>query len=201
MVLVFCPTSSVKDDEPAVRAARHSSGSVRAPVQEGMWLLRQHRVAGPVLKVLAGGKSTRETKTDSRWLGTSWEVCLCPQHVSAYSYSLKANTGSLTFGLPVILFLVSVCLTDKLLQWLCLFPARLQREEQEAYASRHQKVRSQPAITPFSKFEERKTKEKSSKVNTVTKFFTPSTKTPPKRGTYHHAKPSVYSGSTASIIC
>ncbi|CAL9684047.1 unnamed protein product [Knipowitschia caucasica] len=59
---------------------------------------------------------------------------------------------------------------------------RLQREEEAAYASRHQKPpQSQPAITPFSKFEERKTKEKSSKVNTVTKFFTPSTKTPPKK--------------------
>uniref|UniRef100_A0A3P8UB37 RAB guanine nucleotide exchange factor (GEF) 1, like n=1 Tax=Amphiprion percula TaxID=161767 RepID=A0A3P8UB37_AMPPE len=60
---------------------------------------------------------------------------------------------------------------------------RLQREEEEAYASRHQKTQSQPSITPFSKFEERKTKEKSSKVNTVTKFFTPSSKTPPKKET------------------
>ncbi|XP_029301869.1 rab5 GDP/GTP exchange factor-like [Cottoperca gobio] len=58
---------------------------------------------------------------------------------------------------------------------------RLQREEEEAYASRNQKAQSQPTITPFGKFEERKTKEKSSKVNTVTKFFTPSTKTPPKK--------------------
>ncbi|XP_071783994.2 rab5 GDP/GTP exchange factor [Centroberyx gerrardi] len=58
---------------------------------------------------------------------------------------------------------------------------RLQREEEEAYASRHQRAQPQPAITPFNKFEERKTKEKSSKVNTVTKFFSPSTKTPPKK--------------------
>uniref|UniRef100_A0A3Q2QSQ2 RAB guanine nucleotide exchange factor (GEF) 1, like n=1 Tax=Fundulus heteroclitus TaxID=8078 RepID=A0A3Q2QSQ2_FUNHE len=58
---------------------------------------------------------------------------------------------------------------------------RLQREEEEAYASRHQRAQSQPAVTPFNKFEERKTKEKSSRVNTVTKFFTPSTKTPPKK--------------------
>ncbi|XP_019729798.1 RAB guanine nucleotide exchange factor (GEF) 1, like [Hippocampus comes] len=58
---------------------------------------------------------------------------------------------------------------------------RLQREEEEAYASRHQKAQSQAAVTPFNKFEERKTKEKSSKVNTVTKFFTPSSKTPPKK--------------------
>ncbi|KAG7215604.1 hypothetical protein INR49_022130 [Caranx melampygus] len=58
----------------------------------------------------------------------------------------------------------------------------MQREEDEAYASRHQKAQSQNTITPFSKFEERKTKEKSSKVNTVTKFFIPSSKTPPKKG-------------------
>uniref|UniRef100_A0A3B3DFS0 RAB guanine nucleotide exchange factor (GEF) 1, like n=1 Tax=Oryzias melastigma TaxID=30732 RepID=A0A3B3DFS0_ORYME len=59
---------------------------------------------------------------------------------------------------------------------------RLQREEEEAYANRQQKTQSQAAVTPFNKFEERKNKEKSSKVNTVTKFFTPSTKTPPKKG-------------------
>ncbi|XP_068440724.1 RAB guanine nucleotide exchange factor (GEF) 1, like [Clinocottus analis] len=56
---------------------------------------------------------------------------------------------------------------------------RLQKEEEEAYA-KHQKAQPQPTITPFSKFEERKTKEKSSKVNTVTKFFTPSAKTSKK---------------------
>lgn len=60
---------------------------------------------------------------------------------------------------------------------------RLQREEEEAYANRQQKSQPQAAVTPFNKFEERKNKEKSSKVHTVTKFFTPSTKTPPKKGT------------------
>lgn len=60
--------------------------------------------------------------------------------------------------------------------------SRLQREEEEAYASRQQKAQPQPSITRFSKFEERKSKEKSSKVHTVTKFFTPSSKTPPKKG-------------------
>ena len=68
----------------------------------------------------------------------------------------------------------------------CHFPFRLQREEEEAYANRHQKPQSQSSITRFSKFEERKTKEKSSKVNTVTKFFTPSAKTPPKKGKTHN---------------
>uniref|UniRef100_A0A3B4WWI7 RAB guanine nucleotide exchange factor (GEF) 1, like n=1 Tax=Seriola lalandi dorsalis TaxID=1841481 RepID=A0A3B4WWI7_SERLL len=75
---------------------------------------------------------------------------------------------------------------------------KLQREEEEAYASRHQKAQSQPTITPFSKFEERKTKEKSSKVNTVTKFFIPSTKTPPKKGIVYIPSPS---SSTSRQSC
>lgn len=82
---------------------------------------------------------------------------------------------------------VSVCLSGN---YYFLFPPRLQREEEEAYASRHQKAQSQP-ITPFSKFEERKTKEKYSKVNTVTKFFTPSSKTPPKKGIYYCICPTI----------
>ncbi|CAL8362874.1 unnamed protein product [Merluccius merluccius] len=56
---------------------------------------------------------------------------------------------------------------------------RLQKEEEEAYASIHQKVQPQP--TPLGKLEERKPKEKSSKVNSVTKLFSTSTKTPPKK--------------------
>ncbi|XP_061638500.1 RAB guanine nucleotide exchange factor (GEF) 1, like [Phyllopteryx taeniolatus] len=77
---------------------------------------------------------------------------------------------------------------------------RLQREEEEAYATRHQRAQSQPTVAPFSKFEERKTKEKSSKVNTVTKFFTPSIKTPPKKdaATPLDAQSSPSSSSTAS---
>lgn len=76
---------------------------------------------------------------------------------------------------------------------------RLQREEEEAYASRHQKPpQSQPAITPFSKFEERKTKEKSSKVNTVTKFFTPSSKTPPKKDNAFDAQSTPSPSSSSS---
>nr|XP_057936201.1 RAB guanine nucleotide exchange factor (GEF) 1, like isoform X1 [Doryrhamphus excisus] len=79
---------------------------------------------------------------------------------------------------------------------------RLQREEEEAYASRHHKPQLQPAVTPFSKFEERKTKEKSSKVNTVTKFFTPSIKTPPKKeaATPSDAQSSPSSSSTANRL-
>ncbi|XP_067102037.1 RAB guanine nucleotide exchange factor (GEF) 1, like isoform X1 [Osmerus mordax] len=60
---------------------------------------------------------------------------------------------------------------------------RLQREEETAYASSQQGALSQPAggSAPFSRFQERKTKERSSKVNTVTKFFTSSAKTPQKK--------------------
>nr|XP_061797257.1 rab5 GDP/GTP exchange factor-like isoform X4 [Nerophis lumbriciformis] len=61
---------------------------------------------------------------------------------------------------------------------------RLQREEDQAYASRHQKAQPLPAFAPFGKTEERKTKEKSSKVNTVTKFF----KTPPKKGSSEYVE-------------
>ncbi|XP_049581493.1 RAB guanine nucleotide exchange factor (GEF) 1, like isoform X2 [Syngnathus scovelli] len=70
---------------------------------------------------------------------------------------------------------------QKQIQEDCALAERLQREEEEAYASRYQKAQPQPAVTPFNKFEERKTKEKPSKVNPVAKFFTPSIKIPPKK--------------------
>ncbi|XP_077578176.1 rab5 GDP/GTP exchange factor-like isoform X1 [Stigmatopora nigra] len=54
---------------------------------------------------------------------------------------------------------------------------RLQREEDQAYASRHQKAQPRATFAPFGKTEERKSKEKASKVNAVTKLF----KTPPKK--------------------
>ncbi|KAK5929442.1 hypothetical protein CgunFtcFv8_010671 [Champsocephalus gunnari] len=75
---------------------------------------------------------------------------------------------------------------------------RLQKEEEEAYTSRNQKAQSQPTITPFGKFVERKTKEKSSKVNTVTKFFTPSSKTPPKKDSPFDAHSSPSPSSSTS---
>ena len=74
---------------------------------------------------------------------------------------------------------------------------RLQREEEVAYAS-SQGPSSQPgplplaqstpphanaALAPFSKFEEKKTNEKMRKVTTVKKFFSPSTRMAPKKGT------------------
>uniref|UniRef100_A0A8C8J656 Rab5 GDP/GTP exchange factor n=1 Tax=Oncorhynchus tshawytscha TaxID=74940 RepID=A0A8C8J656_ONCTS len=69
-----------------------------------------------------------------------------------------------------------------------LFPLvylRLQ-EEEAAYAS-IQGAQSQPqaqpqaSLAPFSKFEERKTNEKTCKVTTVKKFFSPSSRTAPKK--------------------
>ncbi|CAL8353546.1 unnamed protein product [Lota lota] len=56
---------------------------------------------------------------------------------------------------------------------------RLQKEEEVAYASIHQKVQPQP--TASGKVEEKKPKEKASKVKTVAKLFSTSTKTPPKK--------------------
>uniref|UniRef100_A0A1A8BKA6 RAB guanine nucleotide exchange factor (GEF) 1, like n=1 Tax=Nothobranchius kadleci TaxID=1051664 RepID=A0A1A8BKA6_NOTKA len=81
---------------------------------------------------------------------------------------------------------------------------RLQRKEQEIYASRHQRTQSQPSVTPFSKSDERKPKEKSSKVTTVTKFFTQSAKTPPKKDvapfdTQSMPSPSSSAGRHASL--
>lgn len=70
---------------------------------------------------------------------------------------------------------------------------RLQREEEAAYASSHgAQAQSQAAVPQphpghaslgaFSKFEEKKTNEKTRKVTTVKKFFSPSSRTPPKKG-------------------
>eukprot|EP00063_Salmo_salar_P077838 XP_014052673.1 PREDICTED: rab5 GDP/GTP exchange factor isoform X2 [Salmo salar] len=67
---------------------------------------------------------------------------------------------------------------------------KLQKEEEAAYAS-IQGAQSQPpsqpqaqpqaSLAPFSKFEERKTNEKTRKVTTVKKFFSPSSRTAPKK--------------------
>ncbi|KAJ3582947.1 hypothetical protein NHX12_008830 [Muraenolepis orangiensis] len=71
----------------------------------------------------------------------------------------------------------------------------LQKEEEAAYASVHQKVQPQPM--PVGKLEERKTKEKSTKVNSViTKLFSTSTKTPPKKVTFQWSPVQVPQGVT-----
>ncbi|XP_058483899.1 rab5 GDP/GTP exchange factor [Solea solea] len=78
---------------------------------------------------------------------------------------------------------------------------KLQREEDAAYASSHgaqpqpQGQSSAPhpghaSLGPFSKFEEKKTNEKTRKVTTVKKFFSPSSRTPPKKETQEGKTPS-----------
>lgn len=101
---------------------------------------------------------------------------LAERYVCVYCPRRQRMPGM--FSYRIILIVHSTIVT------VSLFLCRLQREEEEAYASRHQKVQSQSTITPFNKFEERKSKEKSSKVHTVTKFFTPS-KTSIKKGKYN----------------
>ncbi|KAG9351870.1 hypothetical protein JZ751_023121, partial [Albula glossodonta] len=61
---------------------------------------------------------------------------------------------------------------------------KLQREEEAAYASiqgAQSHSQAQPSLAPFSKFEEKKTNEKTRKVTTVKKFFSPSSRTAPKK--------------------
>ncbi|XP_043996437.1 rab5 GDP/GTP exchange factor isoform X1 [Gambusia affinis] len=62
---------------------------------------------------------------------------------------------------------------------------KLQREEEEAYASSHvahgPAAPGHAALAPFSKFEEKKTNEKTRKVTTVKKFFSPSSRTTAKK--------------------
>ncbi|XP_029029320.1 rab5 GDP/GTP exchange factor [Betta splendens] len=78
---------------------------------------------------------------------------------------------------------------------------KLQREEEAAYASSQgaqtqSHSQSTPPQTghaslgPFSKFEEKKTNEKTRKVTTVKKFFSPSSRTPPKKETQEAKTPS-----------
>ncbi|KAJ8402209.1 hypothetical protein AAFF_G00370740 [Aldrovandia affinis] len=73
---------------------------------------------------------------------------------------------------------------------------KLQREEEAAYAS-SQGAQSQPSLTPFSKFEEKKTNEKTRKVTTVKKFFSPSSRTAPKKALAARLKDS-HEGKTPS---
>ncbi|KAM6970496.1 rab5 GDP/GTP exchange factor isoform 1-T1 [Aplochiton taeniatus] len=78
---------------------------------------------------------------------------------------------------------------------------KLQREEEAAYAniqgaqshSQAQQAQSQPnqaSLATFSKFEEKKTNEKTRKVTTVKKFFSPSSRTAPKKENQEGKTPS-----------
>lgn len=78
-------------------------------------------------------------------------------------------------GLLSFLFLPE--LTDSRVFFLC---ARLQREEEEAYSST-QRPQGAQSLT-FTKFEEKKTNEKSRKVTTVKKFFGASSRAGAKKG-------------------
>ncbi|XP_031427455.1 rab5 GDP/GTP exchange factor isoform X2 [Clupea harengus] len=85
---------------------------------------------------------------------------------------------------------------------------KLQREEEEAaaYASNqgsqsHPAPQSQapPTLAPFSKFEEKKTNEKTRKVTTVKKFFSPSSRTAPKKESHEGKAPSPSISRQSSI--
>ncbi|XP_051973545.1 rab5 GDP/GTP exchange factor isoform X1 [Xyrauchen texanus] len=74
---------------------------------------------------------------------------------------------------------------------------KLQREEEAAYVSIHSSSQtqppqshSQPSLATFSKFEEKKTNEKTRKVTTVKKFFSPSSRTAPKKESHEGKTPS-----------
>ncbi|XP_018977320.2 rab5 GDP/GTP exchange factor-like isoform X3 [Cyprinus carpio] len=75
---------------------------------------------------------------------------------------------------------------------------KLQREEEEAYyISNHSSHNNQPpqshsqhSLATFSKFEEKKTNEKTRKVTTVKKFFSPSSRTAPKKESHEGKTPS-----------
>ncbi|XP_056322534.1 rab5 GDP/GTP exchange factor isoform X4 [Danio aesculapii] len=74
---------------------------------------------------------------------------------------------------------------------------KLQREEEAAYVSSHSSSQTQPpqshsqhSLATFSKFEEKKTNEKTRKVTTVKKFFSPSSRTAPKKESHEAKTPS-----------
>ncbi|XP_051540386.1 rab5 GDP/GTP exchange factor-like isoform X4 [Myxocyprinus asiaticus] len=87
---------------------------------------------------------------------------------------------------------------------------KLQREEEAAYVSVHSSSQTQPpqshtqhSLATFSKFEEKKTNEKTRKVTTVKKFFSPSSRTAPKKES-HEAKtpsPSITRQSSMETDC
>ncbi|KAM5181349.1 rab5 GDP/GTP exchange factor isoform 3-T3 [Mantella aurantiaca] len=69
------------------------------------------------------------------------------------------------------------------------FAERLQREEEEAYASSQGAQGGQPSLG-FAKFEEKKSNEKTRKVTTVKKFFTASSKSVQKKDMKEPKAPS-----------
>lgn len=101
---------------------------------------------------------------------------------------LKSELGGFAEELSNHTFWVWWLNLDVQIQW-CVFCHRLQREEEAAYVSIHSSSQTQPphshsqhSLATFSKFEEKKTNEKTRKVTTVKKFFSPSSRTAPKKG-------------------
>ncbi|XP_065115906.1 rab5 GDP/GTP exchange factor isoform X5 [Paramisgurnus dabryanus] len=83
---------------------------------------------------------------------------------------------------------------------------KLQREEEAAYVSIHGSSQTQPpqshsqqSLATFSKFEEKKTNEKTRKVTTVKKFFSPSSRTAPKKESHEGKTPSPSISRQSSI--
>ncbi|XP_052463961.1 rab5 GDP/GTP exchange factor-like [Carassius gibelio] len=80
---------------------------------------------------------------------------------------------------------------------------KLQREEEAAYVSSHSSPQTQPpqsnSLATFSKFEEKKTNEKTRKVTTVKKFFRPSSRTTPKKESHEGKAPSPSISRQSSI--
>ncbi|XP_028323343.1 rab5 GDP/GTP exchange factor [Gouania willdenowi] len=89
---------------------------------------------------------------------------------------------------------------------------KLQREEEAAYASiqgaqsqshsaaaTSQQPQAHASLTPFSKFEEKKTNEKTRKVTTVKKFFSPSSRTAAKKESQEGKTPSPSIGRDAGF--
>lgn len=139
-------------------------------------------MARPVLQVLEGGIPACAAEADPGWLGFGRKVrALC---TGADALALVILHSS-----PVNLLRISTIFIA------IVPPARLQREEEAAYAISHgsqaqaqaQAAASQthpalPSLGPFSKFEEKKTNEKTRKVTTVKKFFSTSSSRTSKKG-------------------
>lgn len=197
----------VQHHESADGATRDTCRPVRPAVQERMWLLWQRSVAGAVLQVLEGRVPAGTTKTDPGRLGfgrkvrraASWskpslQITLVVYRSAVFYLDWKFSSVKYV---ELVLLLQIIIISS----WLLVFTlsnvpgTRLQREEEAAYASSHgaqtqshpQSSAPQPhpghaSMGPFSKFEEKKTNEKTRKVTTVKKFFSPSSRTAPKKG-------------------
>ncbi|XP_035998726.1 rab5 GDP/GTP exchange factor isoform X1 [Fundulus heteroclitus] len=171
-----------------------------------MRLLWERSVAGPVLQVLEGGVPAGAAEADPGRLGLGRKVR--PAAAAAFGASLKPPRGEKKpLSMPSVSISEPLNFAHTLKQNAGRFPShpltplnpflfcRLQREEEEAYASSHsvrdpQSAAGHAALAPFSKFEEKKTNEKTRKVTTVKKFFSPSSRTSSKKESPEGKTPS-----------